>query len=165
MDLKKIKEFAEENWCKPDSESITVDSDFIAVSNPWIDSSARFPLTDEEAVHEWGLQLILDFCEKADAAMRKEQEKQQIRNPKFIVKYVDDESSYLMIQTDEEIFSKMDMADASNTRIDAIRLYEPDRFLEICRFYGVWHNLDDPRRMEIRDEDGNVISAGYGTDH
>lgn len=34
------------------------------VINPWIDSSARFELTDEEAIEEWGLDLVIDFCEQ-----------------------------------------------------------------------------------------------------
>ena len=60
--LGKIKEFAEENFCKDESEQFYVDDPEFAVSNPWCDHSGRFPLNDEEAVKEWGLPVILNYC-------------------------------------------------------------------------------------------------------
>lgn len=67
--LKQIKEFAEENWCKDESEQIYADDEEFAVANPWIDHSGRFPLDDVGAVKEWGLDVVLDFCEKAQEVM------------------------------------------------------------------------------------------------
>ena len=66
--LKRIKEFAEWNMNCKDSEQVVVDTDDgIALSNPWIDCSARFPLlTDEEAIKVWGLNVVMEFCEKAE---------------------------------------------------------------------------------------------------
>lgn len=65
--LDKIKIFAEENWMKDPDEPDVIKADHpeIAVTDPWLDESGRFPLTDEEAVKEWGLVAIIDFCEKA----------------------------------------------------------------------------------------------------
>lgn len=63
--MKAIREFAEENWAKDEAEQIYGNDDEFAVSNPWIDYSGRFPLTDEQAVKEWGLDVVMDFCEKA----------------------------------------------------------------------------------------------------
>jgi hypothetical protein len=62
--LQKIKDFAEENFCKEYTD-IYGDDDEFAVTNPWIDHSGRFPLDDVGAVKEWGLDVVLDFCEKA----------------------------------------------------------------------------------------------------
>lgn len=69
-ELKQIKEFAERNWCLDESEQLTVDDPEFAVSNPWIDHSGRFALTDEGAVKEWGLEVVLDFCEKAKGVIK-----------------------------------------------------------------------------------------------
>ena len=69
--LQKIKDFAEENWCKDEAEQIYADDEEFAVSNPWMDHSGRFPLDDEGAIKEWGLDVVLDFCEKAIAEIKK----------------------------------------------------------------------------------------------
>lgn len=60
--LKAIKEFAEENFCREDGRQFYVDDEEFALVNPWIDHSGRFELTDEEAVREWGLDEVLEFC-------------------------------------------------------------------------------------------------------
>lgn len=59
-----IKQFAEENFCD-ENTTIYGDDEEFAVTNPWMDHSGRFPLDDEEAVKEWGLAVVIDFCEKA----------------------------------------------------------------------------------------------------
>ena len=60
--LNKVKEFAEENFCKDEKEQFYVDDPEFAVSNPWYDHSGRFYLNDEEAVREWGLPVVLNYC-------------------------------------------------------------------------------------------------------
>ena len=69
------------------------------------------------------------------------------------------------VMTALEIFDMMDMDDCYDINID---IYEFTTFGEApvrrC-FRGTWSCLDDPLRMEITDESGNVINAGYGTDH
>lgn len=60
--LNAIKKFADENWCKPYEEQFYIDDEEFALANPWIDHSGRFSLTDEEAVREWGLDEVLDYC-------------------------------------------------------------------------------------------------------
>ena len=62
--LQKIKDFAEENFRKEYTD-IYGDDDEFAVTNPWMDHSGRFELTDEEAIKEWGLAVVVDFIEKA----------------------------------------------------------------------------------------------------
>lgn len=68
--LKEIKKFAEENFnkgCNDEEDVISVvnEETCTAVTSPWYDSSARFPLTDKEAVEEWGLTTVIQFCDKA----------------------------------------------------------------------------------------------------
>lgn len=71
--LKKVKDFAEDNWCKDEAEQIYADDEEFAVANPWIDHSGRFTLDDAGAVKEWGLDVVIDFYEKAKAEIgRKE---------------------------------------------------------------------------------------------
>lgn len=60
--LEKIKEFAYENWNKEEKDQFFVDDEEFALVNPWMDHSGRFDLTDEEAVAEWGLDEVLEFC-------------------------------------------------------------------------------------------------------
>ena len=62
--LQKIKAFADENFCNEDTDIYGDDEEF-AVTNPWMDHSGRFELDDEEAVAEWGLDVVVDFIEKA----------------------------------------------------------------------------------------------------
>jgi hypothetical protein len=62
--LEKIKNFAEKNFCDENTDVYGNDDEF-AVTNPWMDHSGRFELTDEEAVKEWGLDVVIDFIEKA----------------------------------------------------------------------------------------------------
>ena len=66
--LNEIKNFAEDNWLKDEDDPTKVvgNHENVAVTNPWIDSSGRFPLAnDAAAVKEWGLATVIDFCEKA----------------------------------------------------------------------------------------------------
>ena len=67
--LKRIKEFAEHNFCS--ANGIYADNDEFAVTNPWMDHSGRFALSDEEAIKEWGLCTVMQFCEKAQEEMKK----------------------------------------------------------------------------------------------
>lgn len=62
--LEQIKKFAAENFGREDAEIYADDEEF-AVTNPWMDHSGRFPLSDEEAVKEWGLATVLQFCDRA----------------------------------------------------------------------------------------------------
>ena len=69
--LQKIREFAEKQFEVADGDSfglVTVyDQEHdIDICNPWIDSSFRFPLTDDEAVKEYGLDVVMEFCKKAE---------------------------------------------------------------------------------------------------
>lgn len=62
IDVVKVKQFAEENFCKDEKEQFYVDDVEFAVTNPWMDRSGRFELSDIEAVAEWGLDLVVEFC-------------------------------------------------------------------------------------------------------
>lgn len=72
--LEKVKEFAEKNFSLPESEQIFVETELFNLTNPWIDSSGRFPLTDEQAVKEWGLEAVIKFYEEAKEVIFKEEE-------------------------------------------------------------------------------------------
>lgn len=63
--LSKIKEFAEENFCADNPTVIADDKEF-AVTNPWMDHTGRYYLSDADAVIEWGLDTLIDFCKKAE---------------------------------------------------------------------------------------------------
>lgn len=72
QELDKIKNFAEEQFYKAEVEipyddliSSCNNEHFTSCINPWYDSTGRFPLNDKEAVEEWGLDVVVDFCEKA----------------------------------------------------------------------------------------------------
>ena len=72
--LEEIKEFAEKNWSKEDEkDKIYADDEEFAVENPWMDHSGRFQLSDDKAVKEWGLDVVLYFCLKAIEKIKAEE--------------------------------------------------------------------------------------------
>lgn len=95
-------------------------------------------------------------------------------NPnKYLVLYeMDGELCEPVIQTANEIFDKMDMADCYDISVHyMLGLYDKDR-LPVCEFHGTWccKNPEtgkiDSLRMEIREKNtGEVVDVGYGTDH
>lgn len=62
--LNLVKEFALNQMDEP---VVWVDDrdGVVAVSNPWMDASARFPLTDEQARAEWGGEVVEAFIAAA----------------------------------------------------------------------------------------------------
>lgn len=67
------------------------------------------------------------------------------------------------IETESRIFERMSMDDCYDIEIVDIRLFE--KGYPECKFFGKWHNSDDPLRMEIRAATGGVLSVGYAPDH
>ena len=73
-----IKQFALDNMNYQNSAQITVDAkNNVALSNPWIDESARFDLSDEEATETWGEEAINRFCEAASKHLLEKEEFEQ----------------------------------------------------------------------------------------
>lgn len=70
--LEEVKAFAEKNFSLPEAKQLSVETELFSVTNPWIDSSGRFPLTDEQAVKEWGLEAVIKFYEAAKEAVEDE---------------------------------------------------------------------------------------------
>lgn len=71
--MHRIKGFAPINNLLTDEEiKITAEHPYMAVTNPWIDESARFELKNSEAVKTWGLTTVVDFCEKAEKAFQED---------------------------------------------------------------------------------------------
>lgn len=70
--LKRVKEFADKNFSLPESKQLSVETELYSLTNPWIDSSGRFPLNDEQAVKEWGLEAVIEFYEAAKEAVEDE---------------------------------------------------------------------------------------------
>ena len=67
--IERVKEFAEKNFSLPENKQVFVETELCNLTNPWIDQSARFPLTDEQAVKEWGLGAVINFYELAVEAI------------------------------------------------------------------------------------------------
>lgn len=94
MELSSIKRYAEHNYNllysdNPNKVSKGVDISFDyegqAISNPWIDPSARFELTTDKAVETYGLVNILWFCNVANIyikenSLSREPERTYVRN-------------------------------------------------------------------------------------
>lgn len=74
------------------------------------------------------------------------------------------------VETADQIFGRMDLADIYNLSIKAIHLID-GVFTTRCVFYGTWHNGKDPLRMEIKimcpmtNEQRKPLDIGYGSDH
>jgi aspartate carbamoyltransferase catalytic subunit len=73
--VEKVREFAEtENFNNPES-NICFEYQGQDITNPFIDESARFPLTDEQAVKKYGEENIRSFFEQAITHLEKSAEK------------------------------------------------------------------------------------------
>ena len=70
--LQRIKEYTRINQQLTEEYMIVAEHPYMAVSNPWIDESGRFELKNLEAVKEWGLVTVLDFCEKVKDKLENE---------------------------------------------------------------------------------------------
>lgn len=62
--LKAIKEFAYLNYDTNRNPLVSFEYNGMSITNPWIDESARFPLTDAQAVETYGLTNVIDFCQR-----------------------------------------------------------------------------------------------------
>lgn len=62
-----VKTFAEWQWSEMAEPAVSFEYGDQAISNPWIDPSARFPLSDLKACDTYGtdnvLQFIFDSCD------------------------------------------------------------------------------------------------------
>lgn len=66
--LSEIKQLAYDEWSKGnENPQLYVEDDLygMALTNPWMDSSSRFELTDADALEEWGMESVFEFCTKA----------------------------------------------------------------------------------------------------
>lgn len=71
-ELDKIKRIAYEQWStEKENPSLYVECKGMAVTNPWIDFSARFELSDIGALEQWGMKTVFDFCLKAKSLIRR----------------------------------------------------------------------------------------------
>lgn len=71
--LNKIKQIAYKEWStSADCPSLYyADSKSgMAVTNPWIDSSSRFELSDADAIEMWGMETVFGFCAKAKEVLK-----------------------------------------------------------------------------------------------
>ena len=61
IDLDAVKRFAETNFADESDSYFAVPAKGYDVTNPWMDMSARFELSDAGAVKEWGLETVIKF--------------------------------------------------------------------------------------------------------
>lgn len=84
----------------------------------------------------------------------------------YLVTYEIEGKIFHNFESEKEIFSKMDMDDCYDITIKNILLCEEGKLPVSCQFFGTWHNIKDPLRMEVRNLITNELySIGYGTDH
>ncbi len=86
--LEEIKQFAETNFSADENVQwsvplVTPGGEEVAVTNIWIDRSARFPLTDTQAVEEWGLGNVVEFVNEAEKTLLGEQEESSTITPHY----------------------------------------------------------------------------------
>ena len=82
-----------------------------------------------------------------------------------VIYSIDGEVCEPVINSDTEIFEKMDMSDCYP--IEIVSIYYPRNgvVMEECVFHGTWHNPQKPLQMKITNVRGGVLDIGYGTDH
>ena len=80
IELEAVKEFAEKQWEdfenieKENRPYVSFEYQGMDITNPWIDESGRFPLSDADAISEYGLINIKKFCTEALGKIRDKQE-------------------------------------------------------------------------------------------
>ena len=143
MTLKDFKEFAHWNFDRDSSVQITSDKDEeFAVSDPWMDHSGRFELRDADAIATWGLEVIVDFCIKAQKAIER----------MFSVKEV------CPVYTGGGIWVFLGMFEngayfITDHYITRIVREDPQRFIDDC-FFESWQDDNAEEYMEKRLDEG-----------
>ena len=68
---KLLKQFATMQFHCDEVDGVCVTTEWgDSLCDPWMDQSGRFPLTDEEAIREWGLGMVQAWCEKAEVFIK-----------------------------------------------------------------------------------------------
>ena len=110
--LQRIRDFAEENlYEKNEDKQIYVEAEDVALTNPWMDRSARFSLDDVGAVKEWGLEAVINFCEKVEKKLNGKTEENVYKKGKII-----------MPEKKKELIKKM--TEMANVWADVLILYD-----------------------------------------
>ena len=65
-----VMQFLEDINCDEGGITVECDEEGVAVHCPWMDSSARFELTDIGAINCYGEELVREWCEKASEALK-----------------------------------------------------------------------------------------------
>ena len=63
-------QFLEEIALDDPNEGVSLYYEDIGINCPWMDTSARFELTDEGAVKEYGEEFLIKWCDKANIALQ-----------------------------------------------------------------------------------------------
>lgn len=68
--------------------------------------------------------------------------------------------------SEAEAIRHIDMHDCWPASLEC-HYYDVSEFGQVkpLNVYGTWHCPDDPLFIELKDESGNTVYAGYGTDH
>lgn len=107
-----------------------------------------------------------DFCHREEDAMGVAFTRRDDYEQRYIVDMLfDQEERAVAMKSAHEIFELMDMSDCYDVDIDIWEITEFGERPEHRNFLGTWTHYHDPLRMEITDDDGNVLATGYGTDN
>lgn len=80
------------------------------------------------------------------------------------IKTPDDPETYVKLATGYEIVRRIDMYDCYEEELEVYRINEFGK-VDKLEWLGTWHDRDNPLLIELVDSNGNVVFAGYGTDH
>ena len=73
------------------TDGVTVDcgKEWMTINSPWMDSSARFELTDIGAVNCYGEELVREWCKKANKALQNKELLAELKNWSERTSYVE----------------------------------------------------------------------------
>ena len=86
-----------------------------------------------------------------------------MKENKFLVVGLVEDSEFSEIMTAHQIFEMMEMEDCYEIHIDIWHIRGYGEALESCSFHGKWHDHKDPLRMVIVGD--GIREVGYAEEH
>jgi len=84
---------------------------------------------------------------------------------KYIKVEYDGEEIYINTITENDLLYRIDMSDCIDYEYDIFYFDITERQFKKAIIKGIWHYGNNPLYIEVLDQNNNILTSGYGTDH